>query len=434
MNPACSEARPCYRNDTLVQGTPYMQFSIFLLAWTVAFFISTLGLLLMLRRWSLYKISTSWIRIVCFDLACLGTLLVGPIRDLIGYEHFICELELWARVLTVFGCVAACSLEITFLQHKIALAQLLQKANFQTLQEFTQRENNKAFVRSESRRKIKSIQFPSPLKSSPLVASSASIASDMESNDHPDGNSTSAMKDRLTRALWFNSTTYRLLFVGCVNLAPLVLSCVIIQLTMPFYGMAGWKLRQEPDRSGSLRKLARDYAIILPMGTVAIATYCFNTSMGLPIDLGLYSPDWVFIILFNLLHYLEVPREIGLAMFYPKTGLHYRQEFETLLQDAHGLGLFTRYLETEYNSENIRFYTHAKAFRDGFDHFRNPIQAKLAAEEIYWTFCHQGAVLEINLPDSIRQDLTNKFTASGLPRVVWVRNGPPNPYYPSTNR
>lgn len=443
MNPACSEARPCYRNDTLVQGTAYMQFSTFLLAWTVAFFASTLCLLLALRRWSSYKISTSWIRIVCFDLACLATLLTGPVRDLVGYEHFVCELELWARVLAVFGCVAAGSLEITFLQHKIALARLLQQANFQTLQEFAQRENNKAFVRSDSKRKFKSTRFPAPppsissLQSSPVVASSASVAGDADQ----DGNSASATADKLVRALWFNSTTYRLLFTGCVNLAPLVLSCVILQLTMPFYGKgcvnclltqyhmvivavfailpmiiaarAGWKLRREPDRLGTLRKLGRDYAVFLPAGIVGVATYCFNTSMGLPIDRGLYSPDWVFIILFNMVHFLEVPREIALAVFYPQTGLHYRQEFEALLQDAHGLELFTRYLETEYNTENIRFYTHAKAFREGFDHFRNPIQAKLAGEEIYWTFCHQGAVLETNLPDSIRQDLASKFATSG---------------------
>lgn len=412
----CSLARRSYRNDSLVHGTPYMDFSIFLLAWTFAFFFASVVIIITLKQCTTLDMKISWLRIFCFDFATLCFIIVGPIRDLIGYEVFICDFELWARTFGVFSCIAAFNLEITFMRNKLRLAHLLNQANFQTLQEFAQRENNKVFIRSDSRKKIASMRLPA-------LAPPMSDAG--ESHD-------SSMRAQLEGAFWTNSKVYQVIFVSLFNLMPLLLCCLIIQLVMPFYGHAcvnclltqyhmaivmvfgtlplamlvygAWKLRNEPDPHGTLYSMMRDLAVLVPIAGTAVLIYCLNWYVGSPIDNATFSPDWLLVIVFNLIHYLEVVHPIWVAMR-PKTGAVTRAEFDTMLLHPDGLALYTKYLESEYNAENIRFYMHCKAFREHFQEFRNAAQAKIAAEELYWTFCHQGAILQVNLPDNMRTEL-----------------------------
>lgn len=417
---ACLLARRSYREDSLVAHTPYMHFSVFLLCFTLLFFLSTNVALLLVAK-SVHSSAVSWVRIILLDLTCVINLLVGPVRDIVGYERFACDIELWLRTLQIFCLLGGFNLEIALLRSKVNLSRLLNQANFKTLQDFV-RKDQMLFDHIASFGRHNSKMMVAPAVEEKGIGA-------LESQPKTDY----LLKQELSQALWTNSVVYQALLGSVVNLVPMALCCIVLQLSQPFYGqncvnclLVAWhylvillfgampfawivfgmrKLRKEPDPLNTVRNINRDAAIMFPFSALAILLYCINPHRM--IDLAVFSPDWLSISVYLIVHYLLVPHQIYLAM--QRNASATKTEFAQLLQDPAGLAAFTNHLQSEFNTENIRFYTHAKAFRENFHAFPNGALTRLAADEIYWTFVHPGSVLEINIPGEMRADIQTKL-------------------------
>ncbi|KAH9252211.1 hypothetical protein BASA81_009803 [Batrachochytrium salamandrivorans] len=350
----CAQGRRSFRDDAAAAGSAYLAVSAALLAWTLVFFLaSDLALLALRRLRPELAARTSWPRILLLDLACLCSLAVGPVRDLVGYEVFVCDWELWARTAQIFCLLAGFNLEIALLRSKVALARLLDQAHFSTLQDFARTGRDaRGWHARLSRKSVAPADAEDPDREHKL--------------------------QRLRRAFWTSSLAYQLAKGSVTSLLPMLVCCVALQLASPFYGhgcvncllveyhylvillfgalpfgalVSGMaRLRGEPDPFRSVHNILRDSAVLLPFVAAGLPLYCANP--GRIIDRAVFSPDWLMIAGYHLVHCLLVPYEVYLAATQPRARCS-RQELEALLQDAGGLQLFTAHLQREFNAENV---------------------------------------------------------------------------------
>lgn len=415
----CQLSRESFRNDSLAQHTPYMIFSQFLLAWTLVYFTVTLTLLhYVQRRFRVLVTNASWPHILLLDLSCMCYLIVGPIRDILGYETFQCDAELWFRVIGLCLGLAGFSLEMLFYRNKVVLSKLLNQANFFLLQQL---------ISDGLGGRLKRVAMSNSSNNARVVDPITAAA---------DENGQS-LRNQIHEAFWYKSKTYTVMAVGSLSILPIIVCGFVFQFTQPFYGIGcvnclliEWHygvilvfasvpifqilysifaMRNEQDPLHSLRDLMVHACMITLCVIAAAIVYVCNTKLGDLISSAVFSSDWIVILGLNLVHTLLVPRHVISTYWRSLYGTLDDQKFDlqVLLQDVDGVNLFTKHLVGEFSAENLRFYTHAKTYRENFYELDAAMQSKRVAEEIFHTFIAPGAILEVNVGGMMKKQIAD---------------------------
>ena len=200
---------------------------------------------------------------------------------------------------------------------------------------------------------------------------------------------------------------------GCVGCNEDLTFYMIIMATV--FGLiavvviTGYLVRNSPDPLGLLFEIKWILIICTPLAGVGMLLLIIDDYIGRPNDRGVFSFDWMVIIALVIMYtwLAYVPLLIAYRMNQKVAGARY--EFASFLNNPKAYKLFAEHLANEWAVENIKFWSQVESFRGQYAHFKKIKDGNLVAVQTYNTFIKPGALMDVNIPSVMRDDLIRKF-------------------------
>jgi hypothetical protein len=86
-----------------------------------------------------------------------------------------------------------------------------------------------------------------------------------------------------------------------------------------------------------------------------------------------------------------------------------RYDFMSFLNHPRALKLFNEHLMNEWAVENLKFWSQVETFRGQYSSFKRTRDINMVAVQTFNTFIKPGALMDVNIPATMREELTKVF-------------------------
>lgn len=301
----------------------------------------------------------------------------------------------------------------------------------------------KAFPKGISNRVLNSTaprtipDFGSLAESDGDQASQISSRQEGASRGETGGASSMGLDSETVRKLMYRRSFRYSCLVITIPLLPVLIALIVAQFSLPYYradcvgcyeqayyflvialmingllsavAYFAWQLRNSPDPLGLLYEVKAIVLTASPFGFLGLIGEAIDEFVDRPHDRGIFSWDWMTVIALYLQFFwlCVYPTLYSLKLSRKVTGAQI--DFKSFLTNPKGVKQFGDHLANEWAVENLRFWSQVESFKSSYDRFKSVRESNLVAWQTYETFIRPGAVLDVNLPSSVRDQIINIF-------------------------
>jgi hypothetical protein len=327
---------------------------------------------------------------------------------------------------------SVCWMVLNF-KNQLAWSQMLGSLSYQKLLILTNERESQSSLQLD-RLKKKSLRIMAHKSAEVAAVSSASTREESHTTISQDLNEEEFM------SAWYKTRReYNLLVFLFGLFIPILIPPLVIHLSLPYLGhgclgcyepaylmavytsmavlwsvfaaKVAYSLRAAPDPLHQIRDMKFGIAGGLGIGGVGLLLLIFDQVIpGTPHDMGMYNADW-FILVGNWITYFffgPYPMYVAISKTYRRKH-RMSINFKSVLPNHQFQAIFTTHLINEWSVENLKFWIQVNAFRTHYGSMKQQHKERHAATQLFETFVQPGAVMEVNLPESVRRQLEAIF-------------------------